>query len=84
MDEQIQQLLKRRDELAAQISRIEGRKEQAQTTLEQIRQECKERGVDPDQLDETIEKLELRLAEGVKELEDKIRHAEKQLSKYVG
>ena len=75
--------VKRRDELAQRKQRLLGRLEEAERTLEELRAKCRAKGIDPDNLDGVIEKLETSLEDSVTRLEAKILEAERALEPYT-
>ena len=77
---QLEDLIKKRDQLKSTVQRIQGRKEAAVKELADIEEDCKKRGVDPSQLDDAIQHLTEKyntevesLAEGVRKAEDAIK-----------
>jgi len=77
---QLEDLIKKRDQLKSTVQRIQGRKEAAVKELADIEEDCKKRGVDPSQLDDAIQRLTEKyntevesLAEGVRKAEDAIK-----------
>lgn len=83
LDERLNEAIERRDKLAANKQRIEGRLEAARTARDQVEAECREKGVDPDNLDRTIEQLEERYRAAVEDLEVKVAAAEEALSPFL-
>lgn len=75
--------VKRRDELAQKKQRLLGRLEEAERSLEELRAKCRAKGIDPDNLDGVIEKLETSLEDSVTRLESKILEAERALEPYT-
>ena len=75
--------VKRRDELAQKRQRLLGRLEEAERILEEIRDKCRSKGLDPDNLDGVITKLETNLEQSVTALENKLTEAEKALSPFI-
>jgi predicted nuclease with TOPRIM domain len=82
-DERLDAALKRRDGLAADVQRIEGRLEAARTTLTEIEEECRAKGIEPDQLDATIQKVETRYKSLVTTLEQEVEAASTALGPYL-
>jgi chromosome segregation ATPase len=83
LDRRLEKALERRSELAASIQKIEGKLEAATATLARLEEECRSKGVEPDQLDETIEKLEERQQQMVETIEQEIQGAEEALRPFV-
>lgn len=75
--------VKRRDELAQKKQRLLGRLEEAERSLEELRAKCRAKGIDPDNLDGVIERLETSLEDSVTRLEAKILEAERALEPYT-
>lgn len=83
LDERLEAATKKRNELSAAVQRIEGRLEAEQKNLEQIETECREKGLDPENLDATIEKLNTRYESEVAELETAVSEAETALEPFL-
>ncbi len=75
---------KKRNELEAQIQRIQGKREATQTALETVEAECRAKGVNPDDLDTTLTKLTNLYQQQVVEFEQRIAGAEKAIAPYTG
>lgn len=76
-------LLGRRDKVREDIQRIKGRLDSARSDRTSVETECRQRGVDPEQLDTVIEQLEKRLVDAVGELETQIQEAESAVAPYL-
>ena len=76
--------IERRDTLAKGVQRVKGRLEAARKELETVEAKCREKGVDPEALDDAIQKLEARYEAEVEDLEDQLTKAEASLRPYVG
>lgn len=83
LDARLEAAIKRRDEISATIQRVEGRMEVEKKNLEQIEAECKEKGLDPSTLDQTIEKLQERYEAGVAALEKAVAEADSALEPFL-
>lgn len=83
MKTRIEAAIKRRDDLNAQKERLLGRLEEAEKNLEALRVECQSKNVDPDNLDETISKLEKGLTTAISDLESQITVAETAIKPYI-
>jgi DNA repair exonuclease SbcCD ATPase subunit len=79
----LDEAVKKRDDLAAKHQRLLGRLEEAERTVEDLREKCRSKGIDPDKLDEVIAKLETALEKSVLELELKLSEAETALGPYL-
>jgi chromosome segregation ATPase len=82
--QRIDDLSQRRDSLSDEVQRIQIKLENAQENEARIRKECQDRKLDPDNLDQAIEKLEARFESSVQELESKINTAEEALKPFMG
>jgi chromosome segregation ATPase len=76
-------VVKRRDELSQKRQRLLGRLEEAERTLEELRGKCRAKGIDPDNLDAVITKLETALEQSVASLETQLTEAEKALEPFT-
>ncbi len=74
---------KRRDTLAAECRRIEGRLEAAEESLRTVEAECRAKGIDPDKIDEVIDKLEAKLNDLVTQVEADVAKAELALAPFL-
>lgn len=83
LDQRLQTVLDKRSTLEAQKQRLEGQLEAAQKDLADVEAECRDRGVDPDKLDDAIEKIQTRYEELVVELESGVAAAEAALAPYL-
>ena len=83
LDERLSTALAERERLAAQAQKIQGKKEAAEKSLSDLRAEIKAKNLDPDTLDETIQKLEVAYEEAVETLESEIRKAREALTPYM-
>lgn len=84
LDQELEQVLKRRKTLAAEIERLKGRREQADATKKSLEEECRSKKIDPDKIDETLTKLEDTYSAIVEELKRDTEAAEQALTPYVG
>ena len=83
LDQRLETALQTRTDLQAKKQRLEGRLEAAQKALTDVEAECRAKGVDPNKLDETIQKLTERYTEAVTSLETEIQEASTALSPYL-
>ena len=79
----LEALLGRRDKVREDIQRIKGRLDSARSDRTSIETECRQRGVEPEQLDTAIDQLEKRLADAVGDLETQIQEAESAVAPYL-
>ena len=84
IDAQLDEAIKRRNGLESEVQRIRGRLESAESGLADVEAECKKRGIDPDQLDKTIDQLLTRYTTSVDEITTQIDDAEKALAPFLG
>jgi len=59
MEKTLSDLISRRKRLFEGIGRLEGRKEEAESNLARVEQECRDFGVDPENLEKEVHELEL-------------------------
>lgn len=83
LDERLTAAVTKRNTLDADFRRVEGRLEAARTTLAEAEAACRAKGVEPDQIDATITKLEERFEALVVQLEKDIGAAELTLAPYA-
>lgn len=79
----LENLLQRRDQIKDSISRIKGRLDSARSEQAEIEKECREKGIDPERLDEVVDQLEQRFDQEVEDLQRNIQKAEQDLQPYV-
>ena len=84
LDQELEETLKRRKTVAAEIERLKGRQEQAGASLKALEDECRAKKIDPAKIDETLTQLEERYTTLVEELKRDTEEAEKALAPYVG
>lgn len=83
LDQRLTQAIQERDRLSSQAQRIEGRKQAASEALEAVRKEIREKNLDPDALDKTIETLTVAYEEAVDGFEKAVDKAKSQLTPYL-
>lgn len=81
--DELVKLSRRRARLASDVERIRGRQEAARQRLEEIKEECRGRNLDPDNLEEVISRLEEALAKGIEGLTRNLDQVEETLQKYL-
>lgn len=81
MDE-LETLIQKRQRVRNEIQRLEGRLEGARQSKVEVEGECRNRGVDPDKLDEIIDKLEVRYKNLVREIAEETEQAAQDLAQY--
>ena len=72
LDERLAKAIEVRDQLKADIQRIEGRREAALKSLSEVEEEIRKRNLDPSTLDDTVSKFE-----------SEVQIAQKALSPYL-
>ena len=83
LDGRLTAALAERDRLSALAQKIQGRKEAAAKALDELRAEIVAKNLDPDSLDETIEKLEVAYEQAVTKLEQEVKAARESLTPYL-
>lgn len=83
LDQQLEDVIRRRKKVAETLERLKGRKEQAQANLEAVEEECRGKNIDPDKIDDIIQQLENKYRTIVDELTRDIADAEKKIEPYV-
>lgn len=76
-------VIKRRDTLREAVQRAKGRKDAAAKELAAVEEECRTRGVAPDQLEAAIAKLSARYEQEVQAFSDRVRRAEEAVKPYL-
>jgi predicted nucleic acid-binding Zn-ribbon protein len=76
-------VIKRRDSLREAVQRAKGRKDAAEKELAVVEKECEARGIAPDQLGATIEKLTLHFNKEVEALSERVKSAEEAIKPFV-
>lgn len=83
LDLRLKEAVRRRDAVADNVKRIEGRLEAARQALSEAERECRDRNIDPDKIDDHLAKLETRYAELVDTLERDVAAAEGAIAPYL-
>lgn len=86
MDEahdKLHRAIQKRDALDSEIRRLEGMLEAAQNELRRVEEECRRRKVDPENIDEVIQKLETAYVQGVDTLEQRLSEIESELAPFL-
>lgn len=84
VDQRLEEAVRDRNDLIASIQRIQGKKEAAEQALEKAEEEIRAKGIDPDKIDEALEKLDSRYRQLVEDLEKDIAEAREALAPYLG
>ena len=83
LDTRLSEAVVERDLLKAEIQRIEGRKEAALKALEEVRAEIISKNLDPDALQETLEKVQLAYQSAVETFEENVLKCKRVLTPYM-
>jgi len=83
LDDRLRVAISLRDRLSAEAQRISGKKEAAEQALAKVREEIKAKKIDPDNLDETITKLEGAYTQAVGAFEAEVSSAKEALKPYM-
>lgn len=83
LNRRLEAATKRRDTLAAEARRIEGRLEAAEANLLSVEAECRSKGIDPDSIDTVIDKLTTKYSELVTQLEQDLATADTSLAPFL-
>jgi len=81
-DSRLETAVKDRNKLIADIQRIEGRLEAAESGLAQAESECREKGIEPEQIGVALEKLNERYIKLVDSFEADVQTARQALAPY--
>ena len=76
--------MKRRNKVAESLERLKGRKEQAETALAAVEDECRSKNIDPEKIDDIIQQLQAKYQQQVENLKIDTEKAEKALKPFVG
>lgn len=76
-------MIQRRTQLAQELERLKGRKDQAERALKEIEAECRSKKIDPDKIDAVLEEMWARYRRMVPELEADIASCASKLAKYT-
>jgi len=83
LDKRLDAALEKRTDLEAKKQRLEGKLDAARKNLTEVENECREKGVEPEDLDETIDKLTDRFRGLVEQLEAEVADADAALVPYL-
>lgn len=83
LDTRLKEAIAKRDRLSSDAQRIAGRKDAAERALQEIEAEIRGKKLDPDTLDQTIEKLEVAYAQEVAILEEAVDKARQDLTPFM-
>jgi len=83
LDARLKEAVALRDRLSADAQRIAGRKEAAERGLAEVEDEIRDKNLDPDTLDATIESLTTAYEQGVVQFEQELAAAREALTPYL-
>ena len=83
LDKRLEQSIERRDFLAAEAQKIQGKKEAAENSLRALRAEIESKNLDPDKLDETVQTLTEELTKAITHFEAEVDAAEKTIQPFL-
>jgi chromosome segregation ATPase len=83
LDDRLDEAINKRNQIAANKQRIEGRLEAARKSRDEVEAECREKGVDPKKLNKTIKQLEDRYRASVEDLEAKVATAGEAINPFL-
>jgi len=83
LDERLSLAVAKRDKLASERQRLQGKLEAARSNLAAVEEECRSKGVEPENLVTTITALENRYNEMVENLEQSVAAAEAALAPFM-
>lgn len=79
----LDELIKRRGSLQADVSRVRGRLDSARKDLEEVKENCRKKKLDPVDLETTIQKLEDKFDKESSDLDSQIRKAEELITPFM-
>lgn len=83
LDERLKVAVQQRDELASAVQRISGRLEAANKALALVEQECRDKGYDPETLDDTLRTTQAKYEQAVATLETQVADARTALQPFM-
>jgi predicted nuclease with TOPRIM domain len=82
-DARLKTAVKRRDAVADDVKRIEGRLEAARQALAEAEKECRDRNIDPDRIDEHLGRIQVRYDDLLNNLERDVTAAEAAVAPFL-
>lgn len=82
--QRLDEALSRRDALQRDVERLKGRLDAARQAQARVEEECRNKGINPNDLDATLEKLAQRYQAAVSDLETRITAAEEAVKPFAG
>jgi len=83
LDQQLEDVIRRRKKVTETLERLRGRKEQAEANLAAVEEECRSKKIDPEKIDDIIQQLEGKYRDLVEELTKDIEEAERKVQPFV-
>ena len=80
--DRLEAAVERRRQVASRTERIKGRLEEARANLASVEQQCRDRKIDPDRIDEAVEKLRKRYETAVDAIENDLSRVEDSIRPY--
>lgn len=83
LNARLREAVRRRNNLATNVNRIEARVEAAKQNLAAAEAECRSKGIDPEQIDSYVQQLEQRFNDAVLALEQDVSAAEAAIEPFL-
>lgn len=83
IEQKLQKTIALRDKLSQDLQVLLGKREATESSLQELEKEITDMGLDPDRLDETVQKLEKALQDQLSMFEEQLTKAEEMMSKYM-
>jgi chromosome segregation ATPase len=83
LDQELEAVTQRRKKVVAELERLRGRKEQAETNLRAVEEEIRSKGIDPADIEDKLQQLETKYRSLVEELKKDVEEAERALAPFV-
>ena len=74
---------RKREDLASKVQRAMGRLEESERSLEALRAECRAKNIDPDKIDEIVQRLETALETSLTQFEGQLALTEQTLEPFM-
>lgn len=82
LEERLKQALANRDRLAAEVNRLEARRDLAARNLAEVEAEIWSKGIDPDEIDAAVGKLEASFQTALEKFEAELSELDTALTPY--
>ena len=80
--ERLKAAVQKRDRLATKTERLRGRLEEAHSNLATVESQCRDKNINPDQIDDKVDQLRTEYASAVDGLETRLHDIEEALSPF--